>query len=140
MPQKAGMPTVPPLCNGGMPPPQPRGFPGIPKSSFLACASRHLQLPSQDGRAPMLRKHSAKSLYPGRVCQWCIYGGGEGPERGWRGVVIFFYHCLALLLAADRFNCEQSHEWLFFFWTQGHVGSLHCSQLRGPCQSSPSTP
>lgn len=65
----------------------------------------------QDGRAPMLRKHSAKSLYLGRVCQWCVCGVGE-PERGWRGVVIFLYHCLALLSAADRFNYEQSHEWL----------------------------
>lgn len=86
MPHRAGKPTVSLPCSGGMPPPQPQGFPGIPKSPFLACPLRHLQLPSPGWQGSNAEKTFSKVLIPRTclsvVCMWGLGRTRAGLEGG----------------------------------------------------------
>lgn len=97
VPHRAGIPAIPPPYSGWMPTPQPQDFLGIPKHLFLPIPQDVFSCLPQEGSAPMLVKHTAKSLHPGHVCQWCL-GGGQGWGDGHFSLLL---SCFALGQSTD---------------------------------------
>lgn len=121
-----------------MPPPPPQGFLGTPKSPFLACLSRHLQLPSPGWQGSNAEKTNNKILIPRTLFVSCGGGGGRSRARGPDHFSLSL-SCFALEQQI-RFNCEQSHQWfsssgLRCVWA--HYAVLSSGD---PIRSSPSNP